>query len=46
VETLLEVRERAPLPVEFAARSYLPTLAYGEQVELMDELATEVAPHL
>lgn len=46
VETLLGIREAAGVPVEFVARSYFPTLAYEEQVELMEQLATEVAPHL
>ncbi|HLF59892.1 MAG TPA: LLM class flavin-dependent oxidoreductase [Acidimicrobiia bacterium] len=46
VSTLLEIRERAELPVEFVARSYFATLAYEQQVELMHQLAEEVAPHL
>ena len=46
VATLLGVRERASLPVEFVARSYFATLEYQEQVELMQQLAEEVAPHL
>ncbi len=46
VEELLEVRQKAALEVEFAARSYFHTLPYEEQLELMEELATDVAPHL
>ena len=46
VAQLLDLRERAGVPVEFVARSYLSTLDYDEQVELMGRLATEVAPHL
>ncbi|MFZ0626363.1 MAG: LLM class flavin-dependent oxidoreductase [Acidimicrobiia bacterium] len=46
VSTLLELRDRAPLPLEFAARSYFPTLDYETQVEMMQQLAEEVAPHL
>lgn len=46
VETLSEVRERAGVPVEFTARSYFSTLDYSDQVELMERLAAEVAPHL
>jgi hypothetical protein len=34
------------VPVEFAARSYFPTLDYGRQVELMTLLAEDVAPHI
>lgn len=44
--TLLDLRARAGLPVDFAARSYFSTLAYDAQVELMQQLAEEVAPHL
>jgi probable F420-dependent oxidoreductase len=44
VSRLHEIRDRAGLPVEFAARSYFHTLAYDDQVELMERLATEVAP--
>ncbi len=46
VATLLGIRDRAELPVEFVARSYLATLEYEAQVELMRQLAEEVAPHL
>lgn len=46
VETLLDLREKAGLPVEFAARSYFPTLDYDSQVQLMTQLAEEVAPRI
>jgi probable F420-dependent oxidoreductase len=46
VEALLAIRERAGVPVEFAARSYFPMLDIGEQLELMHELAEGVAPHV
>jgi probable F420-dependent oxidoreductase len=43
VESLLELREKAGVPIEFVARSYFPTLDYPAQVELMQQLAEEVA---
>lgn len=46
VATLLGVREQASMPVEFVARSHFATLEYEDQVELMQQLAEEVAPHL
>jgi len=46
VTELNEIREAAGLPVEFAARSYFHTLEYQAQVELMQQLAEEVAPHV
>ena len=46
VSTLLDIRRQAEVPVEFVARSYFPTLEYTAQVELMQQLAEEVAPHL
>ncbi len=46
VEYLLDLRERAGMPVEFVARSFFSTLEYGDQVELMQALAEEVAPHI
>ena len=45
-EYLNDLREAAGLPVEFAARSYFPTLEYGEQLELMQQLAEGVSPHI
>jgi probable F420-dependent oxidoreductase len=46
VESLLELREQAGVPVEFVARSYFPSLEYQAQVELMQQLAEEVAPRV
>lgn len=46
VAELLQVRSQAGRPVEFAARSYFSTLEYAVQVELMQQLAEDVAPHL
>lgn len=46
VQSLLELRGQAGVPVEFAARSYFPTLDYERQVELMGRLAGGIAPAL
>ena len=46
VETLLEIRARAGVPVEFVARSHFPLLDDDAQLELMRALAEGVAPHL
>ncbi|MEA2605720.1 MAG: hypothetical protein QOI00_477 [Chloroflexota bacterium] len=46
VEALLEVRNGVPVPVEFVARSHLPMLGYEAQVEVMQQLAEGVAPHV
>ena len=46
VEALLDIRQRSPMPVEFMARSYLPLLEHGAQLELMQQLAEDVAPHV
>lgn len=46
VEELREIRAAAGVEVEFVARSYFHTLEYEEQVELMHQLAEEVAPHV
>lgn len=46
VEYLHEIRDAAAMNVEFAARSYFPTLEYEEQYELMQQLAEDVAPHV
>ncbi len=46
VEALLGIREAAGVPVEFAARSHLPMLDYAAQLELMEQLAEGVAPHV
>ena len=46
VETLLDIRRRARVPVEFVARSHLPMLDYDAQLELMEQLSEAVAPHV
>lgn len=46
VERLLEIRKQAGVPVEFVARSRLPMLDLGAQVDVMEELAEGVAPHV
>ena len=46
VEALLEVRNQVPVPVEFVARSHLPLLGSEAQVEVMQQLAEGVAPHV
>ena len=46
VEALLDIRERAGVPVEFAARSHFPLLPLDQQIELMTHLAEGVAPHV
>lgn len=46
VDYLGALRESAVMPLEFAARSYFPTLELSAQKELMQQLAEEVAPHL
>jgi alkanesulfonate monooxygenase SsuD/methylene tetrahydromethanopterin reductase-like flavin-dependent oxidoreductase (luciferase family) len=46
VDSLLDLREKAGVPVEFAARSYFATLDYEAQVELLTQLAEDVAPRI
>jgi len=46
VEALLEVRNGVSVPVEFVARSHLPMLEYEAQVDLMQQLAEDVAPRV
>ena len=46
VEALLKVRNQVSVPVEFVARSHLPFLDYDAQVEVMQQLAEGVAPHV
>ncbi len=46
VEALEGIRRDAGVPVELVARSHLPLLGYEAQVELMAQLAQDVAPHL
>jgi len=46
VDSLLDLRRRARVPVEFTARSYLSLLEIAAQIELMGRLAEEVAPYV
>ena len=46
VEALLQIRNQVPVQVEFVARSHLPLLEYAAQVDVMQELAEGVAPHV
>jgi hypothetical protein len=46
VEALLDIRKRAGVPIEFVARSHFPLLDYHAQVDLMQQLADGVAPHV
>ena len=46
VAGLLAIRSQAGVPVEFVARSHFPLLGYDAQVDLMQQLAEGVAPHL
>jgi alkanesulfonate monooxygenase SsuD/methylene tetrahydromethanopterin reductase-like flavin-dependent oxidoreductase (luciferase family) len=46
VERMLDMREATEMPVELVARSYFPTLEQTRQLELMQQLAEDVAPHL
>ncbi len=45
-DRLLALREKAGVDVEFAARSFFPTMGDAEQQEVMARLAEEVAPHV
>ncbi|MPZ53479.1 MAG: LLM class flavin-dependent oxidoreductase [Acidimicrobiia bacterium] len=44
VASLLEIKERAAVPVHFSARSYFPDLHYDDQFELMQQLAEGSRP--
>jgi probable F420-dependent oxidoreductase len=46
VEALLDIQREAGVPVEFVARGHFPLLGYEAQVELMQQLAEGVAPHV
>jgi probable F420-dependent oxidoreductase len=46
VSRLMEIRERSGVDTRFVARSSFHTMDPAEQDELMERLATEVAPHL
>jgi alkanesulfonate monooxygenase SsuD/methylene tetrahydromethanopterin reductase-like flavin-dependent oxidoreductase (luciferase family) len=46
VEALLDIQEQAGVPLEFVARSHFPLLEHDAQVELMQQLAEGVPPHV
>ena len=46
VETLLDIRKQAGVPVEFVARSFLPMIDHQAQLEVMAQVAEGVAPHV
>ena len=46
VNRLLELREQSGVDTRFVARSFFPSMDHAQQLELMERLATEVAPHL
>jgi probable F420-dependent oxidoreductase len=46
VEELLALRAQSGVDTQFVARSYFATMSYDRQFELMQRLATEIAPHL
>lgn len=46
VDALLDIRRQAGVPVELVARSHLPILGYDAQLDLMQQLAEGVAPHV
>jgi len=46
VDALLDIRQRAGVPVDFVARSHFPFLEYEAQADLMAQLAEGVAPHI
>jgi probable F420-dependent oxidoreductase len=46
VEVLLDIRRQVRVPVDFVARSHLPMLESQAQLEMMQQLAEGVAPHL
>ncbi|HYO44343.1 MAG TPA: LLM class flavin-dependent oxidoreductase [Candidatus Limnocylindrales bacterium] len=46
VGSLLAMRERAGVPLEFVARSHFPLLDWSTQVDLMEQLAEGVAPYV
>jgi probable F420-dependent oxidoreductase len=46
VEALLHLQREAGVPVEFVARGHLPLLEYDAQLDLMQQLAEGVAPHV
>ncbi|MEN8040864.1 MAG: LLM class flavin-dependent oxidoreductase [Actinomycetota bacterium] len=45
LETLASIRANAGVPVEWVARSFFPDLGYDRQLEIVEQLASEVMPH-
>jgi probable F420-dependent oxidoreductase len=46
VASMLDLRRRAGVPVEFVVRSHFPLLELDAQLDLMTQLAEGVAPHV
>ena len=46
VEALLDIRRQVGVPIEFVARSHFPLLEFDAQLDLMEQLAEGVAPHV
>jgi len=46
VGRLQELADRVPVPVDFHARNFFHTIPHTRQLELMQQLAEEVAPHV
>lgn len=46
VEHLQSIRDASPLPIDFVARSYFASMPHRQQIELMERLAADVAPHV
>lgn len=46
VDRLSKLRETAGVPIDFVARSYFSTLPHDRQIELLEELASGVLPHV
>lgn len=45
-ERLNQLRSRSGVQLELVARSYFPEMSYDQQIEIVDWLAEEVAPHV
>jgi len=46
VDTIGSIRERVGVPVEWVARSFFFDLPYGRQLDIAEQLATEVMPFI
>jgi len=46
IETLSGIRELAGVPIEWVTRSHFSDHTYDRQVEIAEQLATEVMPHI